>query len=62
MFSDHWDDHTGDQTITCSEDETVCPTEQSLKGIKRIEVMAEGVGGDIHLELESIMAYSDNDK
>ena len=59
MFSDHWDDKTGDQTITCAEDKTVCPTEQDLKAIKRLEIMAEGVGGDIHLELESVIAYSD---
>ena len=57
-FSDHWDDKIGDQTITCAEDETVCPTDEDLNAIKRIEIMAEGVGGNIHLELESIIAYS----
>jgi len=58
-FSDHWNPATGDQTITCADDPSVCPTEKALSQIRWIEVWAEGVGGDIHLELESISA-SDN--
>ena len=58
FFSDHWDDHTGDQTISCADDPTVCPSEEDLKGIKRIELMAEGWAGDVHIEVESIIAYA----
>merc|ERR1711974_23795 len=47
---------TGDQTIKCSDDPTVCPTEKDLSQIRWIEVWAEGVGGDIRLEIESISA------
>jgi len=55
-FSDHWNPATGDQTISCVDDPTVCPTEKDLSHIQWIEVWAEGVGGDIHLEIESISA------
>ena len=55
-FSDHWNPATGDQTITCADDSKVCPTEKDLSHIQWIEVWAEGVGGDIHLEIESISA------
>jgi len=55
-FSDHWNPATGDQTISCPDDPSVCPTEKDLSHIQWIEVWAEGVGGDIHLEIESIIA------
>ena len=55
-FSDHWNPATGDQDIKCSDDPSVCPTEKDLSQIRWIEVWAEGVGGDIHLEIESISA------
>jgi hypothetical protein len=56
MFSDHWSPATGDQLTTCSEDPKVCPTAKDLAGIKRIEVWAEGVEGDVHIEVKSISA------
>ena len=55
-FSDHWNPATGDQLTTCSEDPSVCPTVKDLAGIKRIEVWAEGVAGDVNLEIKSIYA------
>jgi len=57
-FSDKWSPATGEQTTTCAEDASVCPTAQRLAGIKRIEVWAEGAVGHIHLEVKSISARS----
>ena len=55
-FSDHWSGETGDQTIMCEEDPTVCPTSDDLSKINRIAVWAEGVKGDAVLEVKSISA------
>jgi peptide methionine sulfoxide reductase MsrB len=56
QFSDMWSPATGEHTKDCANDSEVCPTASSLKGIKRIEVWAEGALGKIHLELQSISA------
>ena len=58
MFSDHWSPATGDQTKTCAQHPEVCPTAKDLRGIKRIELWAEGVKSDIHLEVKAISAGS----
>jgi len=55
-FSDLWSPSTGDQTVTCSEDPSVCPTEEDLANIQDIQIWSEGVKGEIHLEIESISA------
>ena len=55
-FSSEWDPATGDQTVTCAEDPKVCPTAKDLADIKSIEIWAEGVKGDVHLEIRSIAA------
>ena len=60
-FSDYWRRATGDQTITCSEDPKVCPKANDLKNIKSIEIWAEGVKGDVHLEVRSIAAGVNTD-
>ena len=60
-FSDHWSPATGEQTITCSEDPKVCPSANDLKNIKSIEIWAEGVKGDVHLEIRSIAAGANPD-
>merc|ERR1719400_365451 len=57
-FSDHWDGATGEHTKECSEDPKVCPTADDLGNIQKISIMAEGVAGDIHLEVLSISATS----
>ncbi|CAE7537032.1 unnamed protein product [Symbiodinium natans] len=57
-FSDKWSPATGEQTATCAEDASVCPTAQRLSAIKRLEVWAEGALGRIHLEVRSISARS----
>merc|ERR1711894_245241 len=55
-FSDHWSPSTGDPTVTCADDPSVCPTNINLGNIQMLQVWAEGVKGDIHLEIESIIA------
>jgi len=55
-FSDKWSPATGEHTSECASDKTVCPTEAALRGIKRMEVWAEGADGKAHLEVQSIYA------
>jgi len=55
-FSDKWSPATGEHTSNCSSDKTVCPSAATLKGIKRVEVWAEGADGKAHLEVQSIYA------
>mmetsp|Transcript_47878 Transcript_47878/g.117424 ORF Transcript_47878/g.117424 Transcript_47878/m.117424 type:complete len:379 (+) Transcript_47878:58-1194(+) len=54
QFSDKWSPSSGEQTSTCADDKDVCPTASTLKGIKRVEVWAEGADGKVHLEIQSI--------
>ena len=56
MFSSKWDPGTGDLIVTCADDPKVCPTSNDLAHIRRIEIWAEGVKGNIHLEIQSIWA------
>jgi len=53
-FSDMWSPASGDHTKNCTDDSSVCPSSSSLKGIKRVELWAEGVAGKVHLEVASI--------
>jgi len=55
-FSDKWSPATGEQTTTCEDDKSVCPTAKTLSAIKRLELWAEGVNGKVHLEVQSIFA------
>lgn len=61
-FSDKWSPATGEQTVTCAKDKSVCPTAKALAGIKRMELWAEGVSGKVHLEVQSISAESATDQ
>jgi len=56
MFSVEWDEATGDQVITCAEDPTVCPDEETLRNMKTIALWGEGVGGMVNLHVKSISA------
>ena len=56
MFSNKWDSATGDQIVTCAEDPKVCPTSNDLAHIRQVGIWAEGVEGNIHLEVQSIWA------
>jgi len=55
-FSDKWSPATGEQTATCAQDASTCPTAERLASIKRVEVWAEGALGKVHLEVKSISA------
>eukprot|EP00930_Biecheleria_cincta_P017829 TRINITY_DN14070_c0_g1_i1.p1 TRINITY_DN14070_c0_g1~~TRINITY_DN14070_c0_g1_i1.p1 ORF type:complete len:212 (+),score=23.45 TRINITY_DN14070_c0_g1_i1:49-684(+) len=55
-FSSHWDDGTGEPITTCAKDPKACPTVQVLKNMKTLSIWAEGVEGDVHLEVKSIRA------
>lgn len=54
MFSDLWDDATGDQIKTCKEYPMYCPDKGTLENMKTISIWAEGVAGKAHLEIQSI--------
>jgi len=62
-FSDYWDAKTGNQIVTCKDDNQYCPDETTLRNLLRLEIMAEGVLGKIHLKVASIdaMDCSDDD-
>lgn len=55
-FTDHWDDATGKAITTCADDPKACPTQKRLKNLETITVWAEGVEGDVHLQIKSIRA------
>jgi len=54
QFSDHWSPATGNLTKECSEDKSVCITAKDLKKLLRITFWAEGSGGKVHLEIQSV--------
>ena len=56
MFTDLWDDSTGDPVKTCAEDSRYCPDKAALKDLKTVSIWAEGVAGKVHLEIKSIAA------
>eukprot|EP00656_Telonema_subtile_P011976 TRINITY_DN15_c0_g1_i7.p1 TRINITY_DN15_c0_g1~~TRINITY_DN15_c0_g1_i7.p1 ORF type:complete len:241 (+),score=73.09 TRINITY_DN15_c0_g1_i7:137-859(+) len=56
QFSDMWSPATGKHTKECADEPDVCPSAKSLKGIKRMELWAEGALGKVHLEIQSIVA------
>jgi len=55
-FSSHWDDATGEPITKCVDDSKACPTDASLKNMKTISFWAEGVAGDVKLQVKSIRA------
>jgi len=56
MFSDKWSSATGEQTTTCAEDSSVCPTAAKLAKLQRLEFWAEGASGLVHLEVQGVFA------
>jgi len=61
QFSNNWDPKTGDHIVSCSQNKTFCPDEAALQNLQRLEIMAEGVLGKIHLEVKSIDAIDCDD-
>lgn len=56
-FTDYWDDATGDAVKTCQDNKIYCPTDKALEDLITIGVWGEGVGGKVHLEIQSISGY-----
>merc|ERR1712046_20017 len=57
-FTYKWSDTTGEPTVKCVDDASVCPAEKYLKTPKQLQIMAEGVEGSFHLEVQSISAVN----
>ena len=56
MFSDLWDDATGNPIKTCAEDKQYCPNKATLRDIRTVQIWGEGVAGKVHLEVKSLRA------
>jgi len=56
-FTDKWDAATGDAVVTCAEDARYCPDGATKADLFSMAVWAEGVEGDVRLDLKSIAAY-----
>lgn len=57
-FTFKWSDTTGEPTVKCVDDASVCPDADHLKAPKQLAIMAEGVEGSFHLEVQSITAVN----
>jgi hypothetical protein len=55
-FSARWDDATGDQIVSCKDDEQYCPTVDALHNLKTMSIWGEGVAGKVHLDILVIKA------
>jgi hypothetical protein len=55
-FTDCWDDGTGDAIKTCADDSKYCPDQGTLSNMQTMSVWAEGKEGDVHLEIQSVVA------
>jgi len=56
-FTDFWDDATGDPIYTCQQHTEYCPDVKTLENMKTMSIWAEGVEGNVHLEVSSIAGY-----
>ena len=56
-FTDFWDDATGDPIHTCAEKAMYCPDKATLTNMRTMSIWAEGVEGEVHLEVQSIGGY-----
>jgi len=59
-FTDAWNDATGNRVHSCASNKIYCPTRDSLRDFRTMSIWAEGVEGDIQLEIESITGYNCN--
>merc|ERR1719428_2002063 len=53
-FSDKWDSATGELTRLCKDDNSVCPSADSLKKVQRVAFWGEGKAGQVHIEVDSV--------
>ena len=57
-FTYKWDAGTGDARVTCEEDITCCPDEETLaRNFYSIVIWGHGVEGDVELKIKQISAY-----
>merc|ERR1712062_196911 len=56
-FTDCWDDSTGNAITTCEADSSKCPTAGSKASLQSVAVWAEGVLGDVKIDVKSVSAY-----
>lgn len=57
MFTNCWDDATGDAIKTCKDYPKFCPTDSRLSDLKTISIWAEGKEADVKLDIQKISAY-----
>ena len=57
-FTDFWDDATGEPIHTCADNKNYCPDAKTLVNVGTMSFWAEGVEGDIHLEIDSVRGYN----
>merc|ERR1712151_986459 len=55
-FTNYWDDATGDAIVPCEKSKWYCIPERTLRNIGKMEIWAEGVEGDVRLEIRKIEA------
>jgi len=56
-FTRCWDDASGEAIKTCAEDSGLCPTTSRLQNLQALSVWAEGVEGDVKIDIKSVGAY-----
>merc|ERR1711862_539062 len=54
MFSNCWDDASGDQIKTCAQDSSVCPPKSRLQELQALSVWAEGIQGDVTIDIKRV--------
>ena len=52
-----WDDSTGNPIHTCQENPSYCPDAKTLADMKTMSIWAEGVEGDVNLQVSAIAGY-----
>lgn len=62
LFSDNWNDATGDIKVECADDPKYCPSQATLQNMKTMSFWGEGVEGLIGLEIKSISAIGCSSK
>ncbi|CAK9078551.1 Chaperone protein DnaJ [Durusdinium trenchii] len=55
-FTDFWDDATGEAIKTCQENKIYCPDATTLKDMRTMAFWAEGLKGQVHLQIKSVKA------
>jgi len=59
-FTNYWDPATGDAIVTCKENVKYCLTISILENVQTISIWAEGVNGDVTLNIRGIYATGCN--